>query len=171
MTGGLRGLAAVAFVAGAVAAGIVDRAPAAEFPGVHPRPLFATPSKAAYCTVFETSPEDLSPAIFCWTPNDGWSVAINWRERRAFTRYYTKPPGIVHDIGILKGYMPSSRRTLDFGKRWFYRCGKLSEVSTCAAFRSGATAFTCMSASNGLTCTNAVGHGFWIGRFRGYRLF
>ena len=30
-----------------------------------------------------------APRLFCWTPNDGWAVSINWRESRARTRYYT----------------------------------------------------------------------------------
>lgn len=30
-------------------------------------------------------------------------------------------------------------------------------------------AFTCSSAAPGLTCDNAVRHGFWVGRYRGFR--
>ncbi len=137
--------------------------------GVLPKPLFGTPGTAAYCYVTPESPVDLRPVLLCWTPNDGWSAAIGWSGRRAFTRYYTKPPAIVHDLGVLKGYTPRAR-LLSFGQRWSYRCGDPKDIETCDG-RQGRTAFTCASRSTGLTCTNAAKHGFWIGRYRGYRLF
>ena len=31
--------------------------------------------------------------------------------------------------------------------------------------------FTCASRASGLTCTNRAGHGWWLGRYKGYRLF
>ncbi len=30
---------------------------------------------------------------------------------------------------------------------------------------------TCSSRSNGLTCKNGIGHGWWLGRCKGYRIF
>lgn len=137
--------------------------------GVYPRPLFRTPASAAYCYVEATSQEDLAPKLFCWTPNDGWAVEINWRARRARTAYYTKRPPIVHSYGILKGYRPRGR-TLHFGQRWVWRCATMSHADRCGV-REGPIAFRCVSRTTGLTCTNAADHGFWIGRFRGYRLF
>jgi hypothetical protein len=46
------------------------------FKGVLPKPRFATPGKAAYCSDRETSQEELGPTLFCWTPSDGFGVAI-----------------------------------------------------------------------------------------------
>lgn len=31
--------------------------------------------------------------------------------------------------------------------------------------------YTCLSQRTGLTCKNRTGHGWWLGRFRGYRIF
>jgi hypothetical protein len=31
--------------------------------------------------------------------------------------------------------------------------------------------FVCNSRSSGLTCQNARGHGWWLGRYVGYRVF
>jgi hypothetical protein len=31
--------------------------------------------------------------------------------------------------------------------------------------------FWCISRRTGLTCVNRAGHGWWLGRVRGYRLF
>jgi hypothetical protein len=143
---------------------------AAGWPGVHPRPLFGTPGKAAYCYVGQTSQEDASASLLCWTPNDGWSAQISWNERRAFTSYYNRPASIVHGIGDLRGYTPRTR-IIGFGQRWVYRCADPWKMSTCHVGGAGVTAFTCVSRTTGLTCTNGAGHGWWIGRFRGYRLF
>lgn len=140
------------------------------YPGVYPKPLFATTGKAAYCTVEVEGYEDSSPRLFCWTPNDGWTININWIGKRAATRLFDKPPQIVHSTGILRGYVPKAR-LLPFGTRWVYRCANPAQISTCRPGGAGATAFTCTSARTGLTCRNAVRHGFWIGRYRGYRRF
>jgi hypothetical protein len=143
---------------------------ASAYTGVFPKPAFGTPGAAAYCAFLWTDPENSSPLIFCWTPDDGWSVSLNWRGRRRFTRYYTKPPGIVHDIGVLKGYAPRAV-PLRFGGRFVYRSADPSELDTCRRNGAGVLAFTCTSRASGLTCVNAARHGFWIGRYRGFRLF
>ena len=162
---GAPALATVLVVAGLVGAA----ASSAEYPGVKPKPLFGTPGAAAYCTVMPSDPEKLLPLLFCWTPNDGWSAAITSIGRRAYTRYYTEPPGIVHDIGVLKGYAPRAP-LLKFGQTWRYRCWDPLDLERCGK-KKDVIAFTCVSRSTGLTCTNWAKHGFWIGRYRGYRLF
>jgi hypothetical protein len=35
----------------------------------------------------------------------------------------------------------------------------------------GTVQFVCKSRSTGPTCANRAGHGWWLGRFKGYRLF
>ncbi len=149
-------------------AGLVAVAAAEGGWGFYPRPLFRTPQSAVYCYVDGTNHEDRSPQLFCWTPNDGWAVEIGWRNQRATTAYYTKRPAIVHGMGVLKGYRPRAR-VLGFGRRWAIRCRDTANVGSCGT--RGVVAFTCVSRVSGLTCTNAADHGFWIGRFRGYRLF
>ena len=53
----------------------------------------------------------------------------------------------------LKGFHDVVGVRLSFGETW----------------RSGG--FRCTSRRSGLTCTNRRGHGWWLGRYVGYRLF
>src|SRR5258708_24717085 len=93
-------LCAAAVLAFGVA--VSGRGPAqSAYPGVHPKPLFATPGQAAYCSVQASSQDDLSPALFCWTPNDGFAVMTGWNAAEVATAYYTKPPAIVHGTAVL----------------------------------------------------------------------
>jgi hypothetical protein len=81
--------------------------------------------------------------VICWTPNDGFTVSMGPRGR-AYKRY----------IRDNRGYHDYVGRTLSFGQRW-----------------ASAPGFRCVSRRTGLTCTNRVGHGWWLGRYRGYQLF
>jgi hypothetical protein len=68
-------------------------------------------------------------------------------------------------LGMTAGYVSEWARRfgqLKFGADW-----------TCCFDRRGfgAAYYTCMSRSNGLTCKNRSGHGWWLGRFKGYRIF
>jgi hypothetical protein len=146
----------------------VSGAHAATYPGVKPRPLFATPGKAAYCYTDVAGSEDDRAELFCWRPNDGRWASIEWNGRRARTGIYDGFPRIAHRITKLKGYAPAAR-VLRFGERWRLRCDDPGDFRTCEG--RGVTAFACSSARTGLTCRNAAEHGFWIGRYRGYRLF
>lgn len=141
-----------------------------EHVGVLPEPRFVTPGKAAYCADQETSQEDYGPTLFCWTPGDGWGVAIGWNGEEAATDVYDKPPVIVHGVGVLKGYAPAAE-LLPFGRRWVYRCTDTDEIATCGPQGDGKVVFTCTSEKARLTCTNAVRHGFSIDRSGGHRLF
>ena len=158
----------VSALVGAVAATAVAAAALAHA-AVRPTPAFRTPGSAAYCSLEATSQEDWSPELFCWTPNDGWAVWINWRARRARTGYFTRRPRVVHATGVLKGYRPRAR-LLSFGRRWTYRCADPRSFDSCPA-PDGVVVFRCTSRRSGLTCTNTRRHGFWIGRYRGFRLF
>jgi hypothetical protein len=151
-----------------VAVLVVWGASAATYPGVKPQPRFGTPGKAAYCYAGVAGNEDDRAKLFCWRPIDGWWASIEWNGRRARKGIYDTFPQIVHRITKLKGYAPAAR-VLRFGERWRLRCGNPGHYRTCKG--RGVTAFTCSSARTGLTCRNAAGHGFWIGRARGHRLF
>ena len=134
-----------------------------------PKPLFRTPGSAAYCYVDALDMVRNGAKLTCWTPNDGWVAFLGWRQRRARTAYYDEPPAIAHGLRKLKGYAPRAR-LLRFGETWRVRCTNPANWSTCRA-KDGVIAFTCTSRRTGLTCRNAAGHGYWIGRYRGYRLF
>jgi hypothetical protein len=100
---------------------------------------FKSPRGAAYCGISHGEPPF---HLICWTPNDGFTVAMGARSR----------PGKSYNPNN-RGYHDAVGRTLRFGQRWA-RVG-----------------FYCVSRRTGLTCTNRVGHGWWLGRYRGYRLF
>jgi hypothetical protein len=156
-----------------IAATLVPSASAANRPAIadfFPKPLFRTPGAAAYCYIDLAGFEDDRPDLLCWTPNDGWGVEIASTDRRAFVAYHNHAPRTAEDFSDLRGYRPWVH-TLGFGSTWSYRCKNVRDDATCIAGGDGKAAFICRSRSIGLTCTNAVGHGFWIGRFRGYRLF
>jgi hypothetical protein len=80
--------------------------------------------------------------LICWTPNDGFTVSMGPRGRAGKTY-----------IRNNRGYHDVVGRTLRFGQRW------------------ASVGFYCVSRRTGLTCTNRVGHGWWLGRYRGYRIF
>ena len=79
---------------------------------------------------------------YCWTPNDGFTVTMGARDRP--TKGY---------LEFNRGSYPRGYPTLRYG--WTWREGRMR----------------CTSRRSGLTCTNASGHGWWLGRYVGYRLF
>jgi hypothetical protein len=82
-------------------------------------------------------------SLICWTPNDGFTVSM-LRVGRASKEYY-RPN---------KGYHDVVGRILRFGQWWGVR-----------------GYWSCVSRSTGLTCKNRAGHGWWLGRYKGYRMF
>jgi hypothetical protein len=110
---------------------------------------FRTPARAAYCDyvpvgeTIEGGVPNPRADFYCWTPNDGFYVDMH-------------PSGRVR-----KGYGDQTKgayprhtdQVLGFGERW------------------SQPGFRCLSRRSGLTCRNARGHGWWLGRFRGYRIF
>ena len=81
-------------------------------------------------------------SMYCWTPNDGFTVQMGYG--RATKAYY----------GSNKGLYPRGYTTLRFGQsRTFYG------------------GIRCSSRHDGLTCRNRAGHGWWLGRWVGYRIF
>lgn len=100
---------------------------------------FKTPGDAAYCG---TTEGEAPIALVCWTPNDGFTVAMT--NRSAATKRY---------VAANRGFHGYAGRTLRFGQSW------------------AILGYRCTSRSSGLTCTNRAGHGWWLGRYRGYRIF
>jgi hypothetical protein len=97
---------------------------------------FGTPGDAVYCNYYGP--------LYCWTPNDGFSVYMT-SYGRASKRYVKGNRDYVDDFAPI----------LRFGHFW----------------RDGRGRFRCDSRKSGLTCRNARGHGWWLGRYVGYRLF
>ncbi len=140
-------------------------------PSVSSRPLsvvaaFYTPGHAVECIV----PDNLDPALdhlprpfapgplFCWTPNDGFNLGMshNGRVRRHPTMVKGAPTTkYVTDWATRVGQ-------LRFGQDWVWSVDRRG---------FGTVFYTCKSRSTGLTCTNRAGHGWWLGRFKGYRIF
>jgi hypothetical protein len=105
---------------------------------------FGTPNNAAYCGMGPDSPHKRSQEyIHCYTPNDGFDVWMG-RTGRPRARYVPSERG-----QYVKPY-----RRLAFGQ----------SVSLLDGFK-------CTSRRSGLTCVNPAKHGWWLGRFKGYRLF
>jgi hypothetical protein len=80
--------------------------------------------------------------LVCWTPNDGFTVSMT-RRGQPKKKY----------VEANRGYHDYVGQVLRFGQSW----------------RSDG--FRCKSRRTGLTCRNKRDHGWWLGRFRGYRLF
>lgn len=103
---------------------------------------FHSPGWAAQCYVVG---EEHPPVFTCSRPKDGFFVRMSGRGR-VETGYNAKDKGF-HDPF-------AARRLLGFGRYWKF--GQL---------------FGCVSRSGGLKCWNRAGHGWWLGRPRGYRIF
>jgi hypothetical protein len=102
---------------------------------------FRTPGHAVYCGVSEG---ERPYALICWTPNDGFTAEMG--ERGTATKRYEPKNVGFHDV---------AGRELRFGRHW----------------HPHALGLWCTSRSTGLTCWNRAGHGWWLGRYHGYRLF
>lgn len=123
--------------------------------GAHAAPSFKTPGGAAYCGVVEAFevPRDYIPQLVCWTPNDGFTISMS-------------PVGLVREKNY---YQPNKgtnlpARVLPFGRNWFARVAFFGLPGRDVVYR-------CASRGSGLTCANASGHGWWLGRLKGYRTF
>jgi len=111
----------------------------------------AAPALAAAYAAFRTPGEaaycglsegEAPAGLICWTPNDGFEIGMGQRGRPS------------HDYNKLdKGLRQNLARVLRFGTSW------------------ADAGFRCVSRSTGLTCVNRVGHGWSLGRYKGYRVF
>ena len=110
---------------------------------------FHTPGRAAFCDYsprgepVEGNVPNPRTDFYCWTPNDGFYVDMH-ASGHVFGHDYEDQ---------LQGAYPPTDQVLGFGERW------------------SQTGFGCVSRRSGLTCRNDARHGWWLGRFRGYRVF
>ena len=81
--------------------------------------------------------------LICWRPGDGLTLSMT---RAGLTRRRLS--------ALNRGYQATAGQILLFGKVW-----QLPGY------------WKCVSRATGLTCTNTTGHGWWLGRMRGSRLF
>jgi len=103
---------------------------------------------AAFVTPHETAycgiSEGEAPlSLICWRPADGLTLDMR-RLGRAHKRIDSSNRGY---------FDPAPGRLLRFGKRWRF------------------SGWACLSRLAGLTCTNRSGHGWWLGRLQGSRLY
>jgi hypothetical protein len=116
--------------------------------GANSFPAFKTPDEAAYCEM--EFPGDRFDTFRCFTPNDGFWIR--------FTGIYDG-----RDVHVTKGYddryrgyRSSAYSLLRFGEEWA---------------SSDARMIVCKSRRSGLTCKHWDGLTFWLGRYRGYRIY
>ncbi len=131
---------------------------------------FFTPNKAAYCKFHVPLGFDLKapPVLECWTPNDGFTVAM--RPRSAVRKAY---------VDDNKWRYARFIRRLTFKQDWWgSQTGDTTDGGVVVPTYGegtgsprGTMLFRCRSRPTGLTCENRAGHGFWLGRFRGYRIY
>ena len=82
-------------------------------------------------------------ALICWTPNDGFEIGMSPNGRPS------------HDYNRLdRRFYEDEAPVLAFGRTWRF----LGD-------------YRCTSRRTGLTCRNRVGHGWRLGRYKGYRVF
>jgi hypothetical protein len=103
---------------------------------------FHTPAWVAQCYVVG---EEHPPVFTCSRPSDGFFVQMG-----AGGRVQTGTNR--SDRGFHDPF--AARRLLGFGQYWKFGSG-----------------FGCVSRSSGLKCWNRAGHGWWLGRPRGFRTF
>jgi hypothetical protein len=87
---------------------------------------------------------EASARYACWTPNDGFEVYMRHGHARKLYDPYLRafsPNAHMLRFGWTRAWPPTS-----YGMR-------------------------CTSRRSGLTCKNHSGHGWWLGRYVGYRLF
>ena len=82
-------------------------------------------------------------SLICWRPANGLTLDMR-RLGRSHKRIHSSNRGY---------FDPAPGRLLRFGERWRF------------------SGWACVSRSAGLTCTNRSGHGWWLGRLQGFRLF
>lgn len=138
---GLRRRPASAFVVACVA---IVAGGTASLDSARAAVLWKTPQGAAYCAQITDYANEGAYKLTCWTPNDGFTVSMyGWG--RPTKRYIRSNRG--------RHVRRTSFGVLRFGGSW------RTEV------------FRCESQRTGLRCKNDDGHGWWLGRYRGYRLF
>jgi hypothetical protein len=127
----------------------------------HSFPTFFTPARRTFCKLDTNiaGVKPFTPYLNCWRPRDGFTVTLGPRKRPLFGT-----------LDAHKGPLESvilRRWLLPFGATWWgNRVGEQGRGSG-----RGDILYRCASRTTGLTYRNAAGHGFWLGRTRGHRIF
>lgn len=124
-------------------------------------PAFYTPGHAAVCQQWY-----LDGYLMCMTPNDGFTVFMYDTGTVPRTGDPRLEPEMRNPLYGPRTYDKRAGGLLQFGYRWSSATAGC-ENRPCVAVPD----FTCASARTGLTCKNRSGHGWWLGRYRGYRIF
>ncbi|MFN2469607.1 MAG: hypothetical protein ABR583_01165 [Gaiellaceae bacterium] len=142
---------------GIAAAAVVIGAASAASSAATPRIAldFYTPGYAVMCW------EDYHEVeLQCYTPNDGFTIFMYPTGRvprdgdeHRFSGAPVRNP--TYDLYKPRDFNRKSGGLLQFGNRW----------------KTLQRWYTCLSRRTGLTCRNRSGHGWWIGRYKGYRIF
>lgn len=111
---------------------------------------FHTSGWAAQCVVAENMLNANKSPLICWTPNDGFTVRMQANGR--VTKSYQRANKNYRDKFF-------AADLLAYNRFWFH----MTEVPVLK--------YACVSRRNGLTCKNSDQHGWWIGRYVGYRIF
>jgi hypothetical protein len=121
---------------------------AAPSPALAAEWVFRTPGEAAYCRMEFT--QGVFDAFRCVTPNDGFWIRLTGLSKGTNVR-------VVKGVSpAYRGYRNPAVRVLPFGREFF---------------SSDAFVITCWSRRTGLTCKHYDGLSFWLGRYRGYRIY
>jgi len=115
---------------------------------------FRSPTRAAYCELQRVN--YTPPYLYCWTPNDGFTLFLGSDGR----------PMKSYDIDNKWNYSGHGG-LLRFGQNYWANAAYKQGVGA----GRGVVLLRCASRTSGLTCRNRAGHGFWLGRFRGYQVF
>jgi hypothetical protein len=110
--------------------------------------VFKTPGEAAYCRMEFV--HGVFDAFRCVTPNDGFWIRLTGLSKGTNVAVVKGVSRAFH------GYRNRAVRVLPFGREFF---------------SSDAFLITCWSRRSGLTCKHYDGLSFWLGRYRGYRIY
>jgi hypothetical protein len=120
-------------------------------------PAFQTPRKTIYCEVAEAfeRPPGYVPHLVCWRSRNGFTVYL-----------YPRRGAEIAWNRALKGTYMVAGLVLRFGQQWWWTKWESGIGSAPRGLY-----YWCFNRTTGLTCADRFGHGFWLGRTRGFWLF
>ena len=116
---------------------------------------FFVAGRSVYCGTELFPHEGTARRLSCWRPSNGIVVSMTSRGAAGAAR-----------MAAYRGFRPPSGGPLGAGETWWV--SRTREVGRGTPPRGAL--FRCTAHPKGLTCANAGGRGWWVGRLRGYRL-
>lgn len=116
---------------------------------------FFLAGRTVYCGTELFPHEGTARFLSCWRPSNGFVVSMTHRGRASAAR----------NSGYRELRLPGDG-ALRSGETWWV--SRTREVGRGTPPRGAF--FRCTARPKGLSCANAVGRGWWVGRLRGYRL-